>query len=251
MFGVTLMKSRFMKLFSKEKTQTGQFKKAILDLTEEESIIIEQCVPYTMTSKERMLGLIRAIQYVNQNEIAGDFVECGVWKGGSAMIMGHLCHKLKMDRKIYLFDTFSGMTEPTSTDIDKSGRTAQELMEKQDKSNSLVWAISNKKEVSENLKQCEYENFALVEGDVAKTLFDSNNIPEKVSILRLDTDWYESTIIELEILYPRLVKGGVLIIDDYGHWQGAKKAVDEYFSNMAFTPFMNRLDYTGRLIIKP
>src|SRR5437867_1862945 len=75
--------------------------------------------------------------------------------------------------------------------------------------------------------------------------------PERIALLRLDTDWYESTKHELEHLYPRLAPHGVLIIDDYGHWVGAKQAVDEYFATQKLKPFLNRLDYTGRLVIKP
>ena len=74
------------------------------------------------------------------------------------------------------------------------------------------------------------------------------NIPKKISLLRLDTDWYESTKIELEILYPLLQKGGILIIDDYGHWGGSKKAVDEFFLDKYV--WMHYIDYACRLIIK-
>ena len=73
-------------------------------------------------------------------------------------------------------------------------------------------------------------------------------MPERIALLRIDTDWYESTRHELVHLYPRLSPGGVLIIDDYGHWQGARKAVDEYFQAGLF---LNHIDYTGRLAIKP
>jgi hypothetical protein len=85
-------------------------------------------------------------------------------------------------------------------------------------------------------------------GDILKTLTDSNNIPDKISLLRLDTDWYQSTKIELDVLYPNLSVNGVLIVDDYGHWQGSKKAVDEYFSNSDIE--INKIDYTGIKIIK-
>ena len=92
------------------------------------------------------------------------------------------------------------------------------------------------------------KNVKLIQGDVAETLLESKNLPEKIAILRLDTDWYESTRIELERLYPLLEPGGVLIIDDYGHFDGARKAVDEYFK--AERPWMHYVDYTCRLILK-
>jgi O-methyltransferase len=76
------------------------------------------------------------------------------------------------------------------------------------------------------------------------------SVPEQIALLRLDTDWYESTKCELEILFPRLVKGGVIIIDDYGCWQGARKAVDEYFNKNNIAILLNRMDDTGRIGIK-
>jgi hypothetical protein len=74
--------------------------------------------------------------------------------------------------------------------------------------------------------------------------------PEQISVLRLDTDWYSSTKHELMHLFPRLSKNGVLIIDDYGHWAGARKAVDEYFADQTIQPLLNRIDQTGRACIK-
>jgi hypothetical protein len=76
------------------------------------------------------------------------------------------------------------------------------------------------------------------------------DIPEKIALLRLDTDWYESTKHELIHLFPRLQKGGVLIIDDYGFWKGARKAVDEYFAENNIQILLNRIDDTGRMAIK-
>jgi len=75
-------------------------------------------------------------------------------------------------------------------------------------------------------------------------------MPGKIALLRLDTDWYESTAHELKHLYPLLVPGGVIIIDDYGHWEGARKAVDEYITAEKLPLLLNRIDYTGRIGIK-
>jgi predicted O-methyltransferase YrrM len=94
-------------------------------------------------------------------------------------------------------------------------------------------------------------NCVYVKGDVLKTLKDRGNLPKSISILRLDTDWYDSTRIELEVLYPLLTPGGIIIIDDYGHWSGARSAVDEFFSKQEIKPFFSYIDYTGRVGIKP
>ena len=84
-----------------------------------------------------------------------------------------------------------------------------------------------------------------VSGMVEQTLLKQK--PEKVALLRLDTDWYESTKCELEQLFPRLVPGAVLIIDDYGHWDGCRRAVDEYFEQHQVRMLLNRIDYTARI----
>ena len=113
-----------------------------------------------------------------------------------------------------------------------------------------MWAYSPIKEVKENMQKTGYpvDKLNYIIGKVEETL--KNTRPDKIALLRLDTDWYESTKIELEMLYPLIVQDGVLIIDDYGHFSGAKKAVDEYFMTINRPPLFNRIDYTGRLIIK-
>jgi hypothetical protein len=137
------------------------------------------------------------------------------------------------------------MTSPENIDVDVNDIPAISQMDI-----SVVFAYSSLEEVKNNLQPSQFpkENIIFIEGDVSKTLQDRNNIPEKISLLRLDTDWYQSTKDELEILYPKLSNKGVLIVDDYGHWKGAKKAVDEYFKNMDIT--ISQIDYTGIKIIK-
>lgn len=223
------------------------------DFTPFEINIINKVSYITMTSPERLVSLIRATEYIEKNNIEGDIVECGVWKGGS---VGACLLTLKqlnnVARKIWLFDTFEGMNMPSELDFDINGKLASDKMKMEDKETSWIWAKAQLDLVKNNVLAFDYpiENVNFIKGLVEDTLIN-NELPEKISILRLDTDWYESTKIELEILYPRLVSGGVLIIDDYGHWNGCKKAVDEFFKSMEFSPFLNRIDYTGRLIIKP
>lgn len=223
----------------------------LTDFNKEELEIINQVQPFTMTSKERLVSLIRAIKYLQDNKIDGDFVECGVWKGGSVMAMVLASRKfVGLERKIWLCDTFNGMTPPISDDTQFDGIPAKNLLEKDEKKVSNVWAVSGLEEVKSNIDALGYPNDLLdyIIGPVEVTL--PKLTIGKISLLRLDTDWYESTKIELEILFPKLVKGGVLIIDDYGHWKGCKKAVDEYMSSLNRPYFLNRIDYTGRLLIK-
>ncbi len=224
----------------------------LLSLTPEETEILEMVRQFTMTSVERIVSLLDATRYLVENNISGDMVECGVWRGGSMMIIAEMLKRLgDTTRDLYLYDTFEGMTEPTEKDKQFDGRSAGELFDEITKKNG-PWCYADMDGVSQNLSKTGYPDskIKLIKGKVEETI--PSVIPEEIALLRLDTDWYESTLHELEYLYPRLVLGGVLIVDDYGHWQGAKAATDEYFSRLATRrPFLHRIDYTGRLLIKP
>jgi len=215
--------------------------------------LINSLKPFTMTSGERLWSLINAVRHVVDNRIPGDFVECGVWRGGSVMAMSKELSSLGvLDRQIWLYDTFAGMTEPTSADIEAgSGVTASDMLSSTRVADGdNVWCVAGLPDVQTNVFSTGYpkDKFTFVEGDVAQTL--GSSFPESISLLRLDTDWYESTRMELEVLYPRLSVGGVCIFDDYGHWQGARKAVDEYFEKIGHRPYMHPIDYSGRVLIK-
>ncbi|MCU0437170.1 MAG: TylF/MycF family methyltransferase [Raineya sp.] len=214
--------------------------------------IYNLCKPYTMTSLARMYALYQSVKYVVQNNIEGDFVECGVWKGGSSMLIARYLqiHQVR-NKKVYLYDTFEGMSAPTEKDVDIKGDTAQSSLSKQDKEDDKsIWCYSALEEVQNNLAKTQFsqENLVFVKGKVEDTIPET--IPSKIALLRLDTDWYESTLHELQYLYPLLENKGPLIIDDYGHWQGCRKAVDEYFAEKKIHPLLQRIDYTGRMMIK-
>lgn len=216
--------------------------------------LYDQTKAFSMTSIERMFGLYQSLCYLVENKIPGDYVECGVWKGGSAMMIALVLKQYNItDKKIYLYDTFEGMVEPTLEDKTVSGKNAELMMKKNvgDKESATsVWCYSPLDEVKKNLQSTGYpfSQIRFIKGKVEDTL--ATNLPGKLALLRLDTDWYVSTRTELELLYPLLEKKGVLIIDDYGHWEGAKKAVVEYFQKRGQFPFFQRMDYTGRLMIK-
>ncbi len=220
------------------------------DLSEEEKAICESVAPYTMTSVERIVALIQATRYVVENGLKGDIVECGVWRGGSMMVVAYVLQQLgDTSRKLYLYDTFAGTTAPAERDQRYDGAAASQLLNSTAK-NTGIWCYADKQEVITNLRSTGYpeENLLLIEGRVEETI--PQTLPENISLLRLDTDWYESTKHELTYLYPRLVRSGILIIDDYGHWRGSKEATDEYFNQFRVKPLLHRIDYTGRLVIK-
>ncbi len=221
----------------------------IPDATRDQIEIVESVSDFTMTSPERILALCGAVEYLASNNIRGDFVECGVWRGGSmAAAARTLVNSGMTDRTLWMYDTYDGMSEPTERDIDLRGQSAEQLMSEQDRADAKsVWCCSPLEQVKTTMFQTGYpiKKINFIEGKVEDTL--PNVIPDQIALLRLDTDWYESTRCELEFLFPRLVPGGVLIVDDYGHWEGCRRAVDEYFQQNRISMLLNRIDYTGRI----
>ncbi len=220
------------------------------DFDSETIQVIQRVRPFTMTSAERIASLCNAVRYVVGAGIRGDIVECGVWKGGSMMAVAIELMRLDNERMLHLFDTFDGMSEPSAVDTNLEGEAAAGLLESEDKNTSHNWAYCPEADVLQNLRQIGYpeRSINIIKGKVEDTI--PSSAPERIAILRLDTDWYESTKHELVHLFPRLESGGVLIIDDYGHWMGARKAVDEYFYEHGIPILLNRIDYTGRIAIK-
>jgi hypothetical protein len=203
-----------------------------------------------MTSIERIDALRASVEYVHANSIPGDIVECGVWRGGSMMAVALTLLRLGENRRLWLYDTFAGMTPPGTEDRDFQGRAAADLLASEDPENSVYWGKSSLPEVQAALAETGYpeERIEFVVGPVEDTL--PLRAPESIALLRLDTDWFRSTFHELVHLWPRVTGGGILIIDDYGDWAGAKKAVDEYFAQILPRPLLSRIDGTGRLAIK-
>jgi O-methyltransferase len=216
------------------------------DFSTAEAQIIQSVRPWTMTSSERIHALIHAVRYISTNAIAGSIVECGVWKGGSmAAVARTLLQMHDVQRDLYLFDTFEGMSEPTSKDVDYLGVDAARLFRETPDGCSAPLETAQKV-----LDETGYpkERVHFVVGKVENTLPVS--APGSICLLRLDTDWYESTKHELVHLFPRLSDKGVIIIDDYGHWKGCRQACDEYFSQNRISILLNRIDNTGRIALK-
>jgi len=212
--------------------------------------IFNQVQPFTLTGAERIRAVVEAVEYLVANNIPGDFVECGVWRGGSLMAALEALRRLgRTNRRVWLFDTFSGMTDPGTEDTSVFGEVASE-MQNEFRQKGEKWCFASLADVQANLNSIGYpeELLKFVVGTVEETL--TRETPSEIALLRLDTDWYTSTKLELDVLYPKLVKKGILIIDDYGHWRGAKRAVDEFFAAQEYRPLLNRVDYTCRLVVK-
>ena len=224
-----------------------------MDFSEQDIQIINYVRPYTMTSPERIFSLIESVRYVIKNKIPGEIVECGVWKGGSMMTVAKTLLDLKnQEKELYLFDTFEGMTKPEKIDVSISNLNAtKEFDDTKIDTDSSNWCRATIDDVKSNLFSIGYDKSKIhfIKGKVEETLPSDN--PKSISILRLDTDWYQSTKHELIHLFPKLSKGGILIIDDYGFWKGSRKAVDEYISENNIQILLNRIDDTGgRIAVK-
>ena len=224
------------------------------DLSEGELSIVRQIAPFSMTGVDRQVALIQAVRHLVRTGIDGSFVECGVWRGGSTMAMAlTLIQEGHADRDLYLFDTFNGMTPPMTIDAAVADGTPALVHLDADQARAgYVWAVASLEEVQANLAATGYppQRIHYVQGPVEQTL-PARAPTAPIALLRLDTDWYESTRQELQCLYPLVPSGGVVIVDDYGHWQGARAAVDEYFAGTIPPPYFHRIDYTGRLLVKP
>src|SRR5262249_4653559 len=193
---------------------------------------------YTMCSSARLRGLYRAVEHVVSKAIPGDLVECGTARGGSAALMGLAAARLGSDRHLWVFDTFEGLPPPSPGDPDRDiaelyvGKCRGDL----DEVTSLFDRLG-----------------LLSRSSLVPGLFqDTLPVTEvgTIAVLHLHGDWYESVKPCLDCLYDRVSPGGVIQIDDYGHWEGARKAVDEFFGRRSIQPRLHRLDYTGRQFIK-
>jgi O-methyltransferase len=225
-----------------------------VDFEERDIVVIRQVEPYTLTSGPRIVALCHAVRYIVEHAVPGALVECGVWKGGSMMAAALVLLEQRVtDRDLYLFDTFAGRTEPkllepTKHDVSFAGIAPEQAP--QIDAADRAWLDAPLQTVRGVMESTGYPAARVhyVEGPVEATI--PEQAPDEIALVRLDTDWYESTKHEWEQLYPRVSRGGIIIIDDYGHWQGSRKATDEYLARTRAPLLLTRIDYTGRLAVK-
>lgn len=241
------IKKLINKFFSKFGLVITKTKPSIVEITQEEKDLIDLCKNFSMTTDIRMWALLNSLKKILSENIEGEIVECGIWKGGNIILIKKFMERYNLKKKIYCYDTFEGMYETSKEDRELSTNIdAKEIINDDHKyvcESSFQQTENNIKKNVNNMNDIFF-----IKGKVEDTLKVNKNIPEKISICRLDTDYYSSTKIELEKLYSRISKGGVLIVDDYGHWSGSKKAVDEFFKDKFI--MKHYVDYACRLIIK-
>ena len=238
----------FLRIIKKPFIRKEDFwKKNIPEIDEENKNLIEFIGEYSLTPLIRRWTLIKSLHYINKKKLIGDIVECGIWRGGNLFLAKKIQDKYpkNLKRKIYGYDTFEGMPKPTFKDGIKINQVYQDF-----KNRNEPWTKASLDDVKNSSKKLfsNIEDFNFIKGMVEDTMKDKKNLPNKISLLRLDTDLYESTKVELNILYPLLVENGVLIIDDYGDFPGCRKAVDEYFLDKEV--LMTSVDKSCRVIIK-
>ena len=226
-------------------------RQAMKSIDDEAGRIVQAVSSRTMTGTVKLFGMIEALRYIDRAGVPGAIVESGVWRGGSMQAAALTLQSCgDTERELHLFDTFEGMPPPSDSDVRlKDGRTAKDLLEENDRDNR-IWAIASLDDVKQGMAETDYpaEKIFYHQGRVEETI--PGEAPERIALLRLDTDWYESTRHELDHLYDRLSPGGVLIIDDYLYWEGARRATDEWLDETGKTLFLVPLEL-GRILVKP
>lgn len=214
--------------------------------------LIGKVRPYTMVGYLRLSKIFELTLKLNKENIAGDFVECGVWNGGSGGIISFVAQNGLIKRDVWLFDSFEGLPEPTLED----GELAASYIEgpPTGRLKSIGHCVGSELKVKElffNKLKLDSSRIHIIKGWFQNTIYKSKDNIGKIAFLHLDSDWYKSTRICLKNLYPKVVKGGYIILDDYGCWKGCKKAIDEFMEKNNIKANLTKIDSTGVYFRKP
>lgn len=190
--------------------------------------LLQKVRPYTKNGYPRLSNIFDLANEMEERKIEGAFVECGVWKGGLCAVMGAVAHEYGGRRKTWYLDSFEGMPQ-TASPLDGEG--TEEIA-----GDVLKASVSDVEAIVFNKLGLSRENNIIVKGWFEETLPRTKGQMGPIAILRLDADWYEATKLILDELYDQVVPGGYLVFDDYGRWQGCRKAVDEFLSQRGIKP---------------
>jgi len=217
----------------------------IAELKDDRKKQIKYFQKITLASELNLWSIYQSLKYIKNENVKGDIVECGVYNGNTLAFIGEIADELKLKKKIWGYDTFDGFIKSSFTDYDIDFKTRKKINHV---SSNIYYSLDEvKKNIIKNNKT-NFEKYTLIKGDILETLNIKDNLPNKISFLRLDTDIYKTTLKQLEILYEKLTPGGILHIDDYGICPGVKTAVDNFFSNESI--WLHRVDIACRYFIK-
>ena len=218
------------------------------DVSDWKKEIVITSSPFSCSNLEAMLRLIGNVEHIIKCDVPGDFVECGVFMGGSCIVIAQTLRHLRVeDRAIWMFDTFEGVPEPNETEIDGEGNNLRKwYLETQQKG----WCYSSKHTVSNNMRKFAFNGEVhLIPGLVEDTIPRIG--PNTIALLRIDVDLEDPTRHILEHMYPRLSTNGHIIFDDYGHFPDVKSTVDEYLAIHAPNIYLDRVNRTVMHGVKP
>lgn len=208
--------------------------------------------PYTMVSYQGLSNIYDLAMLIEKNNMGGAFVECGVWRGGCAAIMARVAYKFGNKRKVWLFDSFGGLPEPTEEDGEMAREFADDKVLGRLTSINKCMALRNDVLRLFSSLKLNMNNVMIEEGWFQSVLPKFKNKIGSIAVLRLDCDWYSSTRYCLENLYENVISKGYLVIDDYGYWEGCKKATDEFLAKKKIsTSLLRRVDDTCYYFQKP
>ncbi len=208
--------------------------------------LLETIRPFTMSSEKRLYSLYSLAKKVCEMDIPGHFVECGVAAGGSTALLAAAIKRFsRRPRKLYAFDSFEGMPAPTAEDL--HGDMAAE-----DTGWGSGTCAAPETSVEEICRRLEVSDIVeTVKGYFEDTLPQTRSDIGPIAMLHMDGDWYESTRSILNNLYDQVETGGIIQVDDYGHWQGCRQALDEFIQLRRVRFEIEKIDYTGIWFSKP
>jgi hypothetical protein len=204
---------------------------------------------FTMLSRERLYDVFLSCRYLAEAKVVGDIVEVGCWGGGTLALALSATQNDEVYRTVWGYDTFEGHPEPSADELDVWGNSQLEKFQVMRRKGE-GWASKSLDEVLSNIEQVsrtEISRLRLVKGKAEESI--QRQHPESVAILRIDVDWYEPSLAAWQQLYPRVPSGGIVIVDDYGHHSGSKKAFLEFFGSRH--PKFTHVDYSCISFVKP
>lgn len=244
-----IRQSHKYRYLDKEASYRHEEELATLDIPQWKKDVIYESTPASCTHLPALLHLANTVEYLVENDIPGDFVECGVYMGGSCMVIAGVLKHYASDRRILMYDTFDGVPMPNSKELTMEGESLQEWYKdnKIDSDGNSSWCYCNFEDVSDNMKTVGYDgDIKYIKGDVLDTI--PNNHSTQIALLRIDVDLDLPTRHVLDHLYSLVPTNGSLILDDYGHFPKVKDTVDDFLQDDASK--LEEITYTVRHIRK-